>query len=47
MEHDFPRIGRRVMMLNARRIPGENHRPDLILLAFEDMHDTSGDQETR
>jgi chemotaxis response regulator CheB len=37
MDHRFPRIGRRVMLLNARRIQEEGDRPALILLAFEDV----------
>jgi signal transduction histidine kinase/CheY-like chemotaxis protein len=32
LEHDFPRIGRRVMLLNARRL-----HADLLLLAIEDI----------
>lgn len=34
--HDFPTIGRRTMLLNAKRITREN-RPSLILLAIEDI----------
>jgi two-component system CheB/CheR fusion protein len=37
VEHEFPRIGRRVMLLNARLIGADAARPDLILLAFEDV----------
>lgn len=33
----FPRIGRRVMMLNARRIRGHGRGRDTMLLAFEDV----------
>lgn len=36
MEHEFPGIGRRVMLLNARRME-MTERPSLILLAFEDI----------
>jgi two-component system, chemotaxis family, CheB/CheR fusion protein len=37
IEHDFPRLGRRHMLLNARKlIPGYD-RPELILLAIEDV----------
>ena len=36
IEHNFPHIGRRVMLLNARRMP-ENGRTREILLAFEDI----------
>lgn len=37
VEHEFPRLGRRVFILNARRIQQDPHEPDLILLAFEDV----------
>jgi PAS domain S-box-containing protein len=37
VEHDFPTLGRRVMLLNARRIYREERRTDLILLAIEDV----------
>ena len=37
MEHDFPTIGRRIMILNARRIPTEADKTRLILLAIEDV----------
>jgi PAS domain-containing protein len=37
VEHDFPSIGRRVMLLNARVISGESQQPDLILLAVNDI----------
>jgi two-component system CheB/CheR fusion protein len=33
----FPHIGRRVVLLNARQIAGSGNRPDLILLAFENV----------
>ena len=36
VDHAFPRIGRRVMLLNARRLRREAGRPLLILLAIED-----------
>lgn len=39
VEHDFPTIGHRVMLLNARRFPPEGEDPDLILLAIEDVTD--------
>ncbi|MBU4231295.1 MAG: PAS domain-containing protein [Desulfobacterales bacterium] len=34
---DFPLIGRRIMLLNARRLHRERGREDLILLALEDI----------
>jgi len=37
MERDFPTIGRRIMILNARRIPTEADKTRLILLAIEDV----------
>ena len=37
LEHDFETIGRRTMLLNARRIYRETHRTQMILLAIEDI----------
>jgi PAS domain S-box-containing protein len=37
VEHDFPTIGRRSMLLNARRFPADGGHPNLILLAIEDV----------
>ncbi len=37
VEHEFKRIGRRTMLLNARRIYHEGNRTALILLAIEDI----------
>jgi two-component system CheB/CheR fusion protein len=37
IEHDFPGIGQRTMLLNARRIPGEAGKTQFILLAIEDI----------
>jgi two-component system, chemotaxis family, CheB/CheR fusion protein len=37
IESVFPKIGRRQMALNAQRIVGFGDRPDLILLAFDDV----------
>jgi PAS domain S-box-containing protein len=37
VEHDFPGIGRRIMLLNARRIPSPPEKPKVILLAIEDI----------
>jgi two-component system CheB/CheR fusion protein len=36
IEHDFPEIGHRVMLLNARRVKGDG-KQELILLAIEDV----------
>ena len=35
--HDFPCIGRKVMLLNARRVHRDGNRTDAILLAIEDI----------
>ena len=37
VEHDFPAIGRRVLVLNARRIEQRGSRPHLVFLAMEDI----------
>ena len=37
VEHAFPAIGRRTMLLNAARFQSVNSQPDLILLAIEDI----------
>jgi signal transduction histidine kinase len=37
VEHDFPEIGLRNMLLNARRLAPEEGAEDLILLAIEDV----------
>jgi len=37
VDYEFPRIGRRTMRLNARRITGRDHKPHTILLAIEDV----------
>lgn len=37
VEHDFPAMGRRTMLLNARKIAGAMGRAELILLAIEDI----------
>ncbi|HXE96485.1 MAG TPA: hypothetical protein VN642_08770, partial [Dongiaceae bacterium] len=37
VEHDFPDIGRKVMLLNARQIFRENIGSHIILLAMEDI----------
>lgn len=42
VEYDFPRIGSRVMALSGRALIEEQNRPDLILLAIEDL--TVGEQ---
>ncbi len=37
VEHDFPTIGRRMMLLNARRVQGASETKRIILLAIEDI----------
>ena len=37
VEHNFPFIGERIMMLNARRIRQENPAAEQILLTMEDV----------
>ncbi len=37
VEHDFPSIGKRKMLLNARRVTGKAGGAELILLAIEDV----------
>ena len=37
VEHDFPNIGKRIMLINARRIYLETNRMKLILIAIEDI----------
>jgi PAS domain-containing protein len=39
IEHDFPVIGRRVMVLNARRIPRPPAKAKIMLLVIEDITD--------
>lgn len=45
VEHDFPAIGCRRIMLNARRVVGKTGRTQLILLAMEDVTDRDRDKE--
>jgi len=37
VEHAFPVLGQRTMLLNARRFPPEAKHPELVLLAIEDI----------
>jgi PAS domain S-box-containing protein len=41
VEHEFPTIGRKMMLLNARRIPKPGNQSELILLAIEDITERS------
>ncbi len=44
LEHDFPVIGRRVMLLNARRLRPGSHA-ELLVLAMEDVTERRGAEE--
>lgn len=35
--HEFPRLGKKALILNARRVDREEDRPEYILLAMEDV----------
>jgi len=37
VEHSFPTLGRKTMLLNARPFPPESKHPELILLAVQDV----------
>jgi len=37
--HDFPRVGRRVLLLHARKVADVGNTPSMILLGFEDITD--------
>ncbi len=37
VDHEFPSIGRKIMLLNARRLIRRNNKATLILLAIEDV----------
>jgi PAS domain S-box-containing protein len=39
VDHAFPALGRRNMLLNARRFPPDSKEPELVLLAVEDVTD--------
>jgi hypothetical protein len=43
VDHDFPEIGRKKLLLNARQIDRANGESHLILLAIEEVTD---DQDT-
>jgi len=42
VEHDFPGLGRKVLLLNARRLEQEAGVPEMILLAIEEVKTTHG-----
>ena len=37
VDHEFPQIGRRMIMLNARRLEAKDKHTQKILLAMEDV----------
>jgi len=41
VEHDFPAIGHKILLLNGRRIVPDHQHQSLILLAMEDVTDSS------
>ena len=45
VDHEFPALGRRTMLLNARRVYREGKGTDRILLAFEDITDQKQTEE--
>ena len=45
IEHNFETIGRKVMLLNARRIPPTPAKPRIILLAIEDITERKSVQQ--
>ena len=47
VEHEFDHIGRRTMLLNARRLEQKGGRSKLILLAIEDITDSRQTKELR
>ena len=46
VEHDFPAIGRKTMLLNARKVSGLTNDKELILLAIEDVSERKRAEET-
>ncbi|MFO0754532.1 MAG: PAS domain-containing protein, partial [Thermodesulfovibrionales bacterium] len=46
VEHEFPTVGRKRMLLNARRITQKGAHTSAVLLAIEDIADKNGQQET-
>ena len=47
VEHDFPDIGKKFMLLNARRIYGKDNQTEFILLAIEDTTERRQAEEAR
>src|SRR5262249_53940512 len=47
VDHSFPSLGRRIMLLNARRVCRENMQTEAILLAIEDITEQRRTEEQR
>lgn len=47
VEHEFPHIGKKLMLLNAHRIELEGHYKDWILLAIEDITERRAIQQRK
>jgi two-component system CheB/CheR fusion protein len=47
VEHDFPGLGRKALVLNARRLEQESGRPGMILLAIEEVKARAAAEQTR
>ncbi len=45
VEHDFPGIGHRTMLLSARRVQSTGEMPECILLSMEDVTERERDRE--
>ncbi|HXM34944.1 MAG TPA: PAS domain-containing protein, partial [Pyrinomonadaceae bacterium] len=45
VDHVFPRVGRRVILLNARQIVTEERSATMILLAIEDITDRKKEEQ--
>lgn len=46
VEHDFSKIGKRIMILNARKIPRGSSEDQMILLAIEDITERKHKEES-
>ncbi len=46
LTHEFPKIGRRILLLNGRRLESATEAPGMILLAMEDITDKEVATET-
>ena len=47
IKHDFPNIGKRIMLLNACRFYLEANRTKLIIITFKDITETKTSDELR